>query len=330
MTETLSHCNLCGASLDTAELVYVFNDFPIVRCMTCGLVLTNPRPGRDEISRYYGDGYYAYLPPDRRNFKEKLKDGVLGELGGYPAEGGLLARPLMKTAAMLLRPHIMVVAPYMPGGILLDAGCGAGSFLRWALRAGWNTVGLEVDPRGADEARRHGLPVITGSMEDCSLDDDSFDVVVFNHTLEHCHDPNRVLEHGRRILKPGGLLIVGVPNFDGYDNRVFGDSWSNCDAPRHLYHFTPRTLTAMLGRHGFVLEKVRYKKWLIPHSERISFRFLKRKLAKDPWHRRTALMLRTRFRIQIIKKVLQLLHLRPDAELAQMMTAYAHKRKTTS
>ena len=323
MTETVTQCDVCAAALGEAERVYVFNGFALVRCRGCGLVLTNPRPTRAEIGNYYGDGYYSYLPPDITSFKQRIKDAVLGELGGYPVEHWW--QGLVRPAAWFLEPHIMVIPPHVQNGRLLDAGCGAGTFLSWAVRAGWDATGLEVDPRGVEGARAVGLNVVQGSMEDCLLPDASFDTVVLNHTLEHCHDPNRVLAQAFRVLKPGGLIIVGVPNFDCYDNHVFGDCWSNCEAPRHLYHFNPETLTRLLEQNGFGLERLRMKKWLIPYSQNISFRFLRRKLEAEPWPQRARVTASARWRIHVVKKLAMVTHFWPDEKLAQMMTAYAHR-----
>ena len=325
MTETVSICDLCGGDLSEASPVYVFNDFPLVRCAGCRLVLTNPRPTRDEISNFYGNGYYSFLPSGTPSFKQRVKDAVVAELGDYPTSTPGWPKWILKVAAPLLRAHIMVVPPHVPKGRLLDAGCGSGSFLRWALRMGWEATGLEVDARAVEEARRVGLPVVHGAMEDCAFPDETFDTVVLNHALEHCHNPTRVLGQCQRVLRPGGLLIVGVPNFDCYDNQVFADCWSNCEAPRHLYHFNPETLTSFLEKQDFSLERLRYKKWFIPHSERISFRFLRRKVKALPWTRRAATILSARIRIQVLKKLALLLGLRPDRELGQMMTAYARK-----
>lgn len=322
-SETVEHCDLCGSGLERATHVYDFNGFSLVRCASCGLVLTNPRPTRQSIGGFYGTGYYAYLPPDARSWRERLKDAVLGELGGYPDSA--LPCVVTKPAAWLLRAHIMVVPPYVAQGKLLDGGSGARGFLYWAKRAGWEATGLEVDGRAVEEGRRAGLDIVLGRMEDCPLPDESFDTVVLNHSLEHCHDPNQVLVHCYRVMKPGGLLIVGVPNFDCYDNLVFEDSWSNCDAPRHLYHFNPDTLTTMMKKHGFEVERIRFKKWLIPHSEQIGFRFLRRKLSGAPWTERSARTLSTRFRIQVVKKLALALRLWPDRLLGQFMTAYARR-----
>ena len=252
-----------------------------------------------------------------------LNSKTLIRFGGYPDSE--LPRLVTRSVAWLLRPHVMVVPPYVAQGKLLDAGSGAGSFLYWAQRAGWDAIGLELDGRAVEEGRRVGLNIVHGTMEDCSLPDASFDTVVLNHSLEHCHDPNRVLGHCYRVMKPGGLLIVGVPNFDCYDNLVFEDSWGPCDAPRHLYHFNPDTLTAILSKHGFEIERIRFKKWLIPHSERISFRFLYEKLSGAPWTNRSARILSTRFRVQVVKKLALALRLWPDSLLGQLMTAYGRR-----
>jgi SAM-dependent methyltransferase len=331
MTETVTRCDLCGSELGSSALsVYVFQGFSLMRCARCGLVLTNPRPDRTEIGRYYQDGYYAYASPEELSFKDRVKDWILAELGGYPQQESLPRKWVARVAGFALRPHIMVVPPFVPAGRLLDVGCGAGSFLRWAVRAGWDATGLEVDPRGAREAARRGLPVVQGAVEDGpdALEAGSFDVVVMNHTLEHCHDPNRALEQIHRLLKPEGLAIIGVPNFDCYDNRVFASAWANCEAPRHLYHFNPETLRAILERHGLTMERLRFKKWLIPYSERASFRLMRRQLNGEPWTPRTRRLVSAMIQVRIIKKLLQLFHLRPDAELGQFMTAYARKSES--
>jgi SAM-dependent methyltransferase len=85
----------------------------------------------------------------------------------------------------------------------------------------------------------------------------SFQLVAMRHSLEHVHDPLRLLRDAHRILMPGGKLVVAVPNIDSLPFRWFGHSWYGLDLPRHLTHFAPWTLHLMLERAGFLVGRVR-------------------------------------------------------------------------
>ena len=133
-------------------------------------------------------------------------------------------------------------------GTLLDIGCAAGTFLVGMKRHGdWTLHGVELSPGVAEIAReRHGLDVFTGTLEEAAYPDDTFDAITLWDVLEHLHDPAASLREIRRILKPGGVLIIRVPNLASWDARLFGDAWAGLDAPRHLYVFSPQTLSHML------------------------------------------------------------------------------------
>src|SRR5262249_10576488 len=134
----------------------------------------------------------------------------------------------------------------------LDFGCGGGSYLRRMHGAGWQVVGLDVSAAAVERVRTDlGLPALAGTLPHPLLEPAGFDVVTMWHSLEHVHDPPAVLREGRRLLVPGGRLLVAVPNIDSLAFRWFGPAWYALDLPRHLTHFTPRTLTLMLQQAGF-------------------------------------------------------------------------------
>jgi hypothetical protein len=76
-------------------------------------------------------------------------------------------------------------------------------------------------------------------------------VVVIWHVLEHADNPISMIQETVRILRPGGMLVVAVPNFGSFQARIFREGWFHLDLPRHRYHFTPDTLLRCLSGNGF-------------------------------------------------------------------------------
>lgn len=131
-------------------------------------------------------------------------------------------------------------------GKLLDIGCGDGSFLLAARQRGWQVQGTEFNPR---EARQKGLDVVTGLDEIPGTA--VFDCVTLWHSLEHLCDPVTTLKKIRGLLSPTGSLLIAVPDIDGIQARLFGRRWFHLDVPRHLYHYSKRSMQALLQATGF-------------------------------------------------------------------------------
>jgi 2-polyprenyl-3-methyl-5-hydroxy-6-metoxy-1,4-benzoquinol methylase len=156
--------------------------------------------------------------------------------------------------------------PWHGEGRLLDFGCGGGSFLQRMQRLGWQVTGLDISPLAVERIRTQlGLRALVGSLPHPDLSPASFDVVTMWHSLEHVHDPQTALRATHRLLSPGGRLLVAAPNIAGLPFRWFGSAWYALDMPRHLTHFTPHTLCAMLERTGFRVRQIRmlrHTRWL--------------------------------------------------------------------
>jgi SAM-dependent methyltransferase len=140
-----------------------------------------------------------------------------------------------------------------PPAHLLDAGAGRGRFVLAARGAGYDAVGIEPSSRGADAAAVIGAPVTQVSIEDADIAARSVDVVTLWHVLEHLDDPGAALSRIHRWLRPGGALVVGVPNLRSLQALLGGGRWYHLDVPRHRVHFTPAGLNALLDRSGFVV-----------------------------------------------------------------------------
>ncbi|HTK75412.1 MAG TPA: class I SAM-dependent methyltransferase [Gemmataceae bacterium] len=188
------------------------------------------------------------------------------------------------------------VLPWHGQGRLLDFGCGGGSFLRRMQQQGWQATGLDVSAETVERVRGElGVRVLTGTLPHPELQRASFDVVTMWHSLEHVHDPLDVLRAAYDLLTPGGRLMVAVPNIDSAAFHWFGPAWFALDLPRHLTHFAPPTLRAMLEAAGFrvtQLRRIRHSDWL-RSSAKLASRigrptFWQRQLVRKPIARTVA------------------------------------------
>ena len=147
-------------------------------------------------------------------------------------------------------------------GSLLDVGCGRGELLRTAREQGWTVIGVEPSRSFADQAARYsGAEVRRNSLECCGFEPESFDAVVLSGVLEHLYTPNETMAEIARILKPGGLVFIDVPNEAGLYFRLGnlyqsmrGRSWvvnlAPTFSPYHVFGFSPYSLRALLAKHA--------------------------------------------------------------------------------
>ncbi len=148
-------------------------------------------------------------------------------------------------------------------GRILDIGAGRGEMLRVAKRRGWAATGLEPSPNFAAFARKYsGAEVIEAQMEDRPFDENSFDAVTLGAVLEHVFNPVELLKEVNRVLRPGGVFWLDVPNEAGMFYRMGnaymrlrGRDWvvnlSPTFPPYHVFGFTPGSLRRLLKLTGF-------------------------------------------------------------------------------
>jgi SAM-dependent methyltransferase len=201
------------------------------RCGACGFRFL-PLASQAAAKELYTASYFADYSPtggyDEQAAHRRHEAGVRGEL-------------LARHAA----------AP----GRLLEIGCASGWFLQEATRRGFAARGVEPGREQAElAARRTGLPVFGGTIEEADLDEGALDVVCGWHVLEHVVDPATALARLRGALAPGGLLLLEVPNVDSRMAQRFGESWLHFDLPHHVGHYAPRSLRTILERTGFAVE----------------------------------------------------------------------------
>lgn len=205
----------------------------VVQCLGCSLVSVCPLPDPAEIPGLYGPDYYGEL---------NQKFGPLTELF-------VLLFRLARVRALR--------AMGVRGGKVLDVGCGRGQFLRLLKRLGYEISGTELSADSAAAARRHlGGRVRVGALQECNFADEEFDAVTAWQVFEHLEDPRATLRECRRILKPGGALVLSMPNIESWQHRWARCEWFHLDLPRHLYHYSPATLARLLESEGLELSGI--------------------------------------------------------------------------
>jgi SAM-dependent methyltransferase len=263
-------CPLCGATaarrLCTMRdlALGVPGEFPLARCEGCGLLYQNPRVRADQLGQAYPPEYgpHAREPELGRTIRRLDAGGrwFLATRLGYAH-----LRPEQVSAAERLRAlrrarkYRDVFPAWRGQGRLLDVGCASGKFLRGMGAVGWRLSGIEFDPEAVVKARAVTPDVFEGDPVDAPFAPASFDLVTAFHVIEHLPDPLGALRRMVEWLAPGGQMIVEVPNAGGVGARVFGRYWSGLDFPRHLVHFTPATMAAMVERAGGRVERAGHR-----------------------------------------------------------------------
>jgi SAM-dependent methyltransferase len=176
----------------------------------------------------------------------------LHESGAYAAGTPRLYRVVRPLLRRFDRRRLALLAPFAPPpGRLLDIGAGRGRFVLAAGAAGYEARGIEPSERGVAAASQIGAPVERVSIESAELPAGGFDVITLWHVLEHLDDPGDALRRIGGWLRPGGTVLVGVPNLGSWQAGLGGERWYHLDVPRHRVHFTVTGVHALLRRGGF-------------------------------------------------------------------------------
>ncbi len=242
-------CNLCGT--DRAHTLFVTTDrltandtrFGVVRCLECGLVYVSPRPTSDCLGHFYPSHFVSYQFETFDGPAATLRERTLTMITRSSADAQA------KVVATLLHSRRPTC--------VLDVGCGKGRFLQAMRAQGCEVSGIDFDEPSVAHCRDAlGLNVIRGGPADLDRLDRTYDLITMWQFLEHALDPLATLQASNRRLRKDGLLVVQVPNVDSLENRVFGEYSYLYDVPRHTYHFSRDTITRLLERTGFRVERI--------------------------------------------------------------------------
>jgi SAM-dependent methyltransferase len=227
-------CNSCGSGTSKPILTGVDltchtpGSFTIVRCRECGLSYVNPRPAVSDMGQHYPQTYGEHTEAHLDN-------------------------SFASTQADLVRSY------FREPGAVLDIGCASGAFLLDMQMHEWRVAGTDTSERALALARSAtGGDIRLGGLEPDAFSPACYDAVTLWSVFEHLHDPLATLRVVRTVIKPAGFLFLVMPNFRSLERLLFRRHWFALELPRHLYHFTPKTLDGLLGLGGFRIDTLRH------------------------------------------------------------------------
>ena len=257
-TKANPNCFLCGSVgnityKDLADRHYgVPGTWQLKRCpkASCALLWLDPVPVPEDLHLAY-QNYFTHSAEEDGNTSSSK---TLRELvfGCYQA-----AQYVPSAIFGLNKPRadldLMYLHDLTPGR-LLDVGCGDGVYLNRMRQRGWKVEGIDFDQKAVKNAKiRFGLELRCGDLAEAKFPDNSFDAITMSHVIEHVPNPVEFLKEARRVLKPGGRVVILTPNTKSNGLKEFGEVWFSLDAPRHLNLYNPDNLSDCAGRAGFKL-----------------------------------------------------------------------------
>ncbi len=248
-------CNLCGGT-DSVPL-YTARDrscsiegnFTYVRCNTCGLVYMNPQVIPEDIGKLYPEVYAPY-----HHDTTKKRFGILSEIWKNIFKSVKLDKSIGKQINQQSR--------------VLDIGCGSGDFLNEIKnKHNCEIYGLDMSETAIHSAKQfYNIDVFKGTISEAPWTENYFDIITAWHYMEHVNNPNQNVQKMAQMLKPGGWLVLGVPNIESFGARHFKDKWYPLECPRHLCIWSPKTMELLIQKNGLRLNNIIYAMdpwWLV-------------------------------------------------------------------
>ena len=212
------------------------------------MLVTIPKPTNEQLGKYYEDT--AYLPHTDSN--KSFFDKIYQFVKKHAINNKVTLINSLKTESKTV----------------LDIGIGTGDFLLACQKNGWSVTGIEPNKNArilAQEKfeqffKNNSSNLFYDSLknlqESQSQNSPKFDVITMWHVLEHVPEVENYIKQLKSFLKPNGTLIIAVPNFKSYDAFYYGKFWAAFDVPRHLYHFSKKSIKTLFGNENMIVYKI--------------------------------------------------------------------------
>lgn len=255
-----SACSSCGATsmsfaFNAMEMMYGSQDvFAYDECAECRSLQVQSVP--ENLAEYYPDDYYSFdtacLSPSLRSRLKAIKErAALGARFGPKVVQTLLGKPAFA--------NWLEWSGTSTSHSILDVGCGDGGLVRRLSNAGCKSV-MGIDPFMQEqmEVSDPGLVLKRCDVRRLAGDRHQFDLIMFNHSLEHIPDPAGTLASALEILSPQGAILLRLPVAGSWASKTYGEHWVQLDAPRHLAIPSVKGVHALADRVGLHVEACQF------------------------------------------------------------------------
>lgn len=224
--------------LSAADHTVSNETFEIWQCNVCTARFTQNVPDKSEIEKYYKSENYISHSDTKQGFINSLYHFV--------------RKRTLNGKRKLVEKYTKLSI-----GKILDIGAGTGAFLQVMQKSEWDVTGFEPDETARENAKKlYGLS-LQPSKEFFNLKAETFDAITLWHVLEHVHELHEYMDQLKKLLKLTGCLFIAIPNYACYDEKIYKEFWAGYDVPRHLYHFSPTSITQLLLQHGLQLKEIK-------------------------------------------------------------------------
>jgi 2-polyprenyl-3-methyl-5-hydroxy-6-metoxy-1,4-benzoquinol methylase len=209
--------------------------FQLVRCSSCGFLITSPRPENNDLEKYYQSEKYI-------SHSDKT--------------AGIIDLIYKVSRVFTLQSKVSLIKKFSTkknNFSVLDFGCGTGGFLAQCKSSGLQVSGVEPSEKARAIASKKTDSEIKKSLDDLRS---NFDVITLFHVLEHVPELNQTLMRLASLLEKNGTMFIAVPNHESYDAQLFKSQWAAYDVPRHLWHFSKENMTDLLNKHNLIIKSI--------------------------------------------------------------------------
>ena len=219
--------------ISTKDFLVSGESFQLIYDQKFDLLITTPQPDLKELPNYYKSEEY---------------------ISHTDSEKGMLSFLYQKVKQRALKKKVALITKSNNGiGSVLDIGAGTGEFLKVASEYGWKVQGAEPNEKARFISKEKGIDLIEDFTE---FSNRQFDVVTLWHVLEHMPNLEKTISQIETLVKPGGTLLIAVPNYKSFDARYYNKYWAAYDVPRHLWHFSKSSMQKLFSKE-FELKEIK-------------------------------------------------------------------------
>ena len=219
--------------ISTKDFLVSGESFQLIYDQKFDLLITTPQPDLKKLPNYYKSEEY---------------------ISHTDSEKGMLSFLYQKVKQRALKKKVALITKSNNGiGSVLDIGAGTGEFLKVASEYGWNVQGAEPNEKARFISKEKGIDLIEDFTE---FSNRQFDVVTLWHVLEHMPNLEKTISQIETLVKPGGTLLIAVPNYKSFDARYYNKYWAAYDVPRHLWHFSKSSMQKLFSKE-FELKEIK-------------------------------------------------------------------------